>query len=84
MEKDKDWNLIPLIATFVLKPNNGTQGSVAIAKRTQKTLNCETVHLLLLKLGRIEIIIGFCKQIFYIMCVEITFMHNKKMHIELD
>ena len=45
MEKDKDWNLIPLIATFVLKPNNGTQGSVAIAKRTQKTLYCEMVHL---------------------------------------
>ena len=36
MEEDKDWNLIPLIATFVLKPNNGTQGSVAIAERTQK------------------------------------------------
>ena len=69
MEGDKDWNFIPLIATFVLKPNNGTQGSAAIAKRTQKTLNCEMVHLSLLKLGRIEIIIGFCKQMFYIICV---------------
>ena len=45
MEGNKDWNLTPLIATFILKPNNGTQGSVAIAKRTQKTLYCETVHL---------------------------------------
>ena len=38
MEGNKDWNLTPLIATFILKPNNGTQGSVAIAKRKKNTV----------------------------------------------
>ena len=45
MEGNKDWNLTPLNSYFYSDTKQWTQGSVAIAKRTQKTLYCEMVHL---------------------------------------